>query len=123
MRLLVFWGPRDKADLQTPEEVKWEDGTPATIEDYYKNQNATFSSQMTERGLVSVYFPDIVAVTKYDAVKGHWVLYSEGKHLDLRETDPEASDETLTFELATYETVYNTTFDHSQLHAKAVFRA
>jgi hypothetical protein len=115
MRLIVFWGPQDKADLQTPEEVVWENHTHATVEDYYRHQNATFSSYMTDRGLVSVYDPECVAVTRYDAVKGHWVVNSRGKHLDLRETDPAASDETLITELATYETVYNSTFDRTRL--------
>jgi hypothetical protein len=30
MKLIVFWGPQDKADLQTPEEVLWENHTHAS---------------------------------------------------------------------------------------------
>jgi hypothetical protein len=120
MRLIVFWGPKDKADLQTPEEVKWEDGTSASAEDYFKNQYATFSSYMTDRGLVSVYNPDCVAVTRYDHAKGHWVLYDGDRHMDLRETDPVATDENLITELATYEVFYNSTFDRSHLSTTEV---
>src|ERR1035441_7497210 len=49
MRLLVFWGSKGEADFQTPKEVKWEDGSPATLEDYYTNQLATQSVHPTEK--------------------------------------------------------------------------
>ena len=92
MRLLVFWGSKEEADFQTPKEVKWEDGSPATLEDYYRNQLATQSAHPTEKGLVTVLDPDLVAVTRFDCSLGHWVLYSEKDVVDLDITDPNVSD-------------------------------
>jgi hypothetical protein len=100
-RLLLYWGPEETADFQTPAEVKWEDGSPATIEDYRKHQLCTQSVQPSEKGLVTVICPDIVAVTRYDSAKGHWVLYTDRGTMDLDETDPNASDADLDAQLAT----------------------
>jgi|ERR1017187_648730 hypothetical protein len=74
------------------EEPKWEDGSPATLEDYYKNQFATQSAHPSEKGLVTVLEPDLVAVTRFDFSLGHWVLYSEKDVVDLDITDPNVSD-------------------------------
>ena len=115
MRLLAYWGPEKTADFQIPVEVKWEDGSPATLEDYKKHHLCTQSVQPTERGLVTVLCPDIVAVTSYDSAKGHWVLYADGGHMDLDETDPNASDEILDRELTTHPMIYQSTFDRSHL--------
>jgi hypothetical protein len=87
MRLLVFWGSKEEADFQTPKEVKWEDGSPATLEDYYRNQLATQSAHPTEKGLATVLCPDVVAITRFDVAKGHWVLYTDRGSMDLDETD------------------------------------
>lgn len=57
MKMIVNWGPEDSADYQVPAEVKWEDGTPATLADYYKIQTSTHSSHPTDKGLVTVISP------------------------------------------------------------------
>jgi hypothetical protein len=111
MRLLVFWGSKEEADFQTPKEVKWEDGSPATLEDYYRNQLATQSAHPTERGLATVLCPDLVV----EVAKGHWVLYTDRGSMDLDETDPNASDADLDAQLATYPVIYQSTFDRSHL--------
>ena len=46
--------PEEAADFQTPAEVKWEDGSIATLEDYAKHQLCTQSVHPTEHGLVTV---------------------------------------------------------------------
>jgi hypothetical protein len=115
MRLLVFWGSKEEADFQTPKEVKWEDGSPVTLEDYYRNQLATQSAHPTEKGLATVLCPDVVAITRFDVAKGHWVLYTDRGSMDLDETDPNASDADLDAQLATYPVIYQSTFDRSHL--------
>jgi hypothetical protein len=116
MKLIVHWGPDETADLQVPKEVIWEDGTMATLDDYYKNQNATQSSEQTDKGFVTVLMPDLVAVTRFDTSKGHWVLESPtGDPLDLLEPDPNASDEALKQEIESFPVIYKTTFDRSHL--------
>ena len=120
MRLLVYWGNTEEADFQTPKEVKWEDVSPATVEDYYKNQLATQSVHPTEKGLATVLCPDVVATTRFDAAKGHWVLYTDRGAMDLDETDPNASDADLDAQLATYPVIYKSTFDRSHLSTGAL---
>lgn len=115
MRLLVYWGREEEADFQTPKEVKWEDGSPATFEDYYKNQLATQSVHPTEKGLVTVLCPDVVACTRFDVAKGRWVLHTERGHMDLDISDPSTSDADLDAHLATYPVIYQSTFDRSNL--------
>ncbi len=113
MKLIVQWGPAETADFQVPVEVRWEDGSPATIEDYRKLHLCTQSVHSAETGLVTVICPDIVAVTKYDSAKGHWVLSVGDQFMDLDETDPNASDESLDRELSTHPMIFQSTFDRS----------
>jgi hypothetical protein len=118
MKMIVYWGSDDTANFQVPEEVKWEDGSPATLDDYFKNQMATQSSTYTERGSVTVIFPGVVANTHYDVLRCHWVLRdptSTGDPMVLDETDPNASDEALNQELSSYPFQYKSTFDRSHL--------
>lgn len=120
MKLLVYWGHDDEADLQVPKNVMWEDGTPATLDDYYRNQCATQTSESTDKGMVTVLFPEVVATARYDVAKGHWVLQAPtGGPVDLEQTDPDASDETLKWEISCYPVVYRTTFDRSHLSRNA----
>jgi len=115
MRLLVYWGSKEEADFQTPREVKWEDGSPATFEDYYRNQLATQSVHPTEKGLATVLCPEIVATARFDETKGHWVLHCDGGTMNLDISDPNASDADLDAHLATYPVIYQSTFDRSHL--------
>ena len=114
MKLIVHWGCDDEADLQVPKEVKWEDGTAATLDDYYKNQSATQTSFCTEKGLVTVISPDVIATAKYDATKSRWVLDAPGGDpFDLAETDPNASDKTLMEEISSCLVAYKTVVNRS----------
>jgi hypothetical protein len=119
MRLLVFWGAEEEADFQTPKEVKWEDGSPATLEDYYRNQLATQSAHPTEKGVVTVLCPDVVAMTRFDVTRGHWVLSTGRGSMDLEISDPNASDADLDAHLAMYPVIYRSTFDRSHLRTTA----
>lgn len=115
MRLLVYWGPDDEADLQIPKEVIWEDGTPASLDDYYRNQTATQSSYPTEDGMVTVICPDVVAVARFDIVRERWVLEAPGGGpFALEQTDPCATDEDLKDEISSYPVAYQTTIDRSR---------
>ena len=94
--------------------MKWEDGTPATLNDYYENQSATQTSFGTDKGLVTIVSPDITAIAKYDVVKCHWALLAPGgESFDPEETDPNASDKTLMDEISSYPVAYMTVIDRS----------
>jgi hypothetical protein len=115
-QLIVFWGTDEEADYQIPKEVKWEDDTPATLDDYRKYQSSTKTSQLTDKGHATVLFPDISSVTRFDASKGHWVVEaSNGDALDLLEADSNASDETLLKEISMNPVIYQTTVDRTHL--------
>lgn len=118
MRLIVYWGPDERANFQIPEEVKWEDGTPATLDDYARHQLDTQCTDRNNRGSVTVIFPDVVATTHYDTAIGHWICQDPKLTVPpivLDETDPNASDETLRSELIMYPVSYKSTFDRSHL--------
>jgi hypothetical protein len=70
--------------------------------------------------MVTVIFPDVVAVTRYDTAKGRWVLQvADRDPLDLEQTDSEASDEALKWEISCYPIEYQTTIDRSHLASEA----
>jgi len=115
-RLIVFWGTDDEADYQVPKEVKWADGTPATLEDYWGLQHSTRTSQLTDKGHATVIFPDVCSVTRFDCLKRHWLVEaSNGDILDLLEADPNASDETLLNEISMNMVIFQTTVDRCHL--------
>lgn len=115
-QLIVFWGTDEEADYQVPKEVKWEDGTPATIEDYRKYQSCTRTSQLSDKGHATVLFLDVHSETRFDNSKGHWVVQAtNGDVLDLLETDPNASDKMLLKEISMNPVIYRTTVNRSHL--------
>jgi hypothetical protein len=115
-RLIAYWGPEKEADYQVPKELKWEDGTPATLHDYWKLQHSTRTSRLTEKGHATVLFPDVSSVTRFDIHKRHWVVEaSNGDVLDLLEADPNASDKALLKEISMNPVIYQTTVCRSHL--------
>jgi hypothetical protein len=58
-----------------------QDGTAASLDDHHRNQLATQCSVPTENGTVTVVYPEIVAVTKFDTKKRHWVPASRVRFL------------------------------------------
>lgn len=121
MRLRVYWGSDDEDDCQIPRELRWEDGTPAELEDYKRLQHATQSSFETEDGLMTVIDPDVFAVARYDASRRRWFLEApEGAPFYLRETDPGVSDEVLDREIASYSVQIEHLIDRSHLQETAL---
>jgi len=118
VHLLVYWGAAETANMQEPEEIKWDDGSPATLEDYVRLSSSTQCSHGTERGMVTIFMPDVVAVASYDAAKGHWVVQEVGSKAEpfpLLQTNPAATDEELQYEIANHRVAYRTTIDRSHL--------
>lgn len=108
LSLIAKWATHEGATLGPPHLVQWEDGTPATQDDYRKHMDDTHtwivrSPSTIERRI----FPDIVADVSYDAVTGTWVLNGPGitpASLDLK--DPGATDDQLLTEIYTFPIIY-----------------
>jgi hypothetical protein len=110
MKLVIFWG-KDEPNLQDPQTIKWEDGTPATLEDYYAHSTDTCVEHLTDEGFFSVYDPSMIARTRWDFDEGHWVCEAPDEEIILDITDPLASDEDIRSELRNYRVMYKTTIE------------
>jgi len=116
--LIVHWGQAETADMQEPQEIKWDDGTPATLDDYIRLSSSTQCSHGTERGMVTIFYSNVVAVASYDASKGHWVIQEQGSRggpAQLLQTNPAATDEELQYEIANHRVAYRTTINRSHM--------
>jgi hypothetical protein len=116
MDLFVYWGPAETADMQEPKEIKWADGTQAAYEDYQRLSSSTQCSHGTERGMVTVFMPDVTAVARYDSALGHWTVHENGSlagPVVLLQADPMATDSELQDEIANYPVAYRTIIERS----------
>lgn len=108
MALIAKWATYQGATLQPPHLVQWEDGTPATPEDYRKHIGDTHmwvikSTTCIERRI----FPDVVADVHYDACAGTWAITGKGvQPATLALRNPNATDDQIVEELYTFPVVY-----------------
>jgi hypothetical protein len=91
-----------------PTSLKWDDGTPATLDDYKRHQLDTHSFHPNEDGGMECHmFGGIVADVTFDANVQDWVM--GGRDVDpaaLGLHNPDATDEEILAELFTFPTVY-----------------
>jgi len=106
--LIATWAMHDGATLEPPHLVQWEDGTPATHEDYRKYIDSTHTSIVKSPGIIERrIFPDIVADVRYDAVAGTWAIGGQGvEPASLSITNPDADDDQIVEELYTFPIIY-----------------
>lgn len=107
MALIARW-PTEDAMLESPSVVRWEDGSPATLEDYHKHLVDTHTWVLDSRGGIEQrIFPDIVADVRYDPLAGVWGLSGQSvQPAALSLTDPNATDEQIVAELYTFPLTY-----------------
>jgi hypothetical protein len=104
----ILRATQEGATLEPPHLIQWEDGTPATHDDYRKYLDDTHtwavkSPSMVERRI----FPDIVADVRYDALAGVWAISGQGiDPVLLTLKNPNATDAQILEELYTLPTIY-----------------
>jgi hypothetical protein len=93
MRLIATWTQHQDAG-EMPTSVKWEDGTPATLDDYERHQLDTRSFHPIDDGGRECHmWPDIVADVTFDATVQDWVMRGQDVNpaaLDVK--NPKAPD-------------------------------
>jgi hypothetical protein len=108
LKLIAKWKPELEPAYDEPSSVVWEDGTPATLNDYRTHELDTHSLHASDDGGIECHvFPDIVADVTFDANVHDWVM--SGQDLNpaaLGLNDPAATDEAILAEIFTFPTVY-----------------
>ena len=106
--LIARWATHEDATLEPPHLVYWQDGTPATHEDYRNHLDDTHTWIITPLSSIERrIFPDIVADVRYDTVAGNWAISGQGvEPAGLFLTNPDATDDQILEELYTFPIIY-----------------
>jgi len=108
MALIAKWATHEGANLEPPHLVQWENGTPATQEDYRKHLDDTHVWIINSPGSIERRsFPDIVADIRYDTVSGAWAINGQSVEPALLTlTNADATDDQIMEELYTFPVIY-----------------
>jgi hypothetical protein len=108
MKLIARWNGRNRNMNRLPDEVLWENGRRASLDDYRRHLACPSRTVDTVPGCMEQHFaPDIVADVRYDHFAGQWAITGDGvEPTGLLLTDPNAPDEQIIAELFTFPTVY-----------------
>jgi hypothetical protein len=107
-RLKATWEGACEPCVDGPSSVSWEDGRPATLEDFHTHELDThFWSEDDDGHMCKFMYPDIIADVVFDRHVMDWVVQGSGvvtTALDLK--DPNTPDGDIVAALFTLETVY-----------------
>jgi hypothetical protein len=108
MRLIATWTKVQDVGMELPSSLKWDNGTPATLDDYERHQLGTHSLHGSDDGGMECHmFPDIVADVTFEANVHDWVMSGQDVNpAALGLNDPAATDEAILAEILTFPTVY-----------------
>ena len=108
MRLIAKWKPELEPAYDEPSSVVWEDGTPATLNDYRTHELDTHSLHATDNGGMECHmFPEIVAEVTFHRDVQDWVVTGPGvATVGLELHDPNAKDEQIIAELYTFPLIF-----------------
>jgi hypothetical protein len=108
MTLIARWVTNEDATLEPPTVLQWEDGTPATQDDYLKHLSDTHAWVITPLlGIERRAYPNIVADVRFDGAAGSWVISGqEVIPASLELPDRDATDDQILAELYTYPVIY-----------------
>ena len=102
MKLIATWLKTQEPDLEDPHSVVWEDGSKATLADYWEHSKDTRFCIVPDGGGWEWHFlPDIVADAFWCRDEGTWRVRGDGVvPSSLYLTNPNASDGDLEFALS-----------------------
>jgi hypothetical protein len=108
MKLIAKWKPELEPAYDEPSSVVWEDGTPATLNDYRTHELDSHSLHASDDGGMERHmFPEIVADVVFDSNVRDWVM--RGRDVNpavLGLHDPAVTDLEILTEIFTFPTVY-----------------
>ncbi|NYF53921.1 hypothetical protein [Tunturiibacter gelidoferens] len=106
--LIAKWTMKQAPRLKEPYSVGWEDGSPATLQDYRKHAEDTYSLVSNRaQGFQEHIFPGIVGEVRFETNVGDWVVRGPGvvtAALDVK--NPDAPDDEIYAAIATFPVVY-----------------
>lgn len=77
--LIAKWHEADPDRIGLPNELRWNDGSRATLDDYIANLDSTCRTVFPqEPGIERHYFPGLVADVRFDPLGGHWIVTGKG---------------------------------------------
>lgn len=110
--LIAKWKPGADPAVEAPADIRWEDGRPATLEDYVDHLDDTHRlHHESDETLVCTMFPKIMAEVQFDPVISHWICEAPGHSevlVDLPPT-PDVSDDEIIAALYSSPIVYRAT--------------
>jgi hypothetical protein len=108
MRLIATWTKDQDVGTELPSSLKWNNGTPATLDDYERHQLDTHSLHASDDGgMESHMFPEIVAEVTFHRDVQDWVVTGPGvATVGLELHDPNAKDERIIAELYSFPLVF-----------------
>jgi hypothetical protein len=114
MNLIARWTSRQDSNFNEPHSVEWEDGTPATVEDYRNHSLDTYKLVSNRTGEIEQHiFPAVVGEVVFAPDVHDWVLTGSGvatTALDIKNTN--VSNDEIYAALATFPTVYRVRIVH-----------
>ena len=106
LTIVARWREDQDFSMESPAEVKWGDGSAATLEAFENHRLDTHTFLDKGEWIEQHIFPDIVAEIYFDQT-GFWRLRGRGVITQRMElTDPNAKDDEVIAELSTYNIVY-----------------
>jgi hypothetical protein len=107
MTLIAKWNPGHDPAVDRPAEVRWQDGTTATLADYARHfPNTNTLTTNSDGSLVMVMFPGVTAEVRFDSSISRWVCQAPDRRVILELSDPDVADYQIIAELSTHEIVY-----------------
>lgn len=93
--LIARWKVAKDIYFTPPDRVRWDDGSPATVDEYWAHELDTQECiQGDKGGLEMRIYPEIIADVEFNPSLGAWVADGPGVASSaLEESDPDASDD------------------------------
>lgn len=107
LTLIAKWNLKQDPAVDAPTHVYWEDGRPATQQDYRTHQFDTHELVVTSEGVEMRMYSELVADVRYDSYAQMWFVVPPGEEpvsLDL--SDFRATDEEITAALYQLPVIY-----------------
>jgi hypothetical protein len=108
LALIAEWGAAQDDMHDLPESVRWEDGSAATLEDYFAHRSDTQRWVEDPSGGMRLHlYPDVIADVRYDGFGRVWGLSGDAVEPEaLYVRDPDASDYEITMALSALPMTY-----------------
>lgn len=107
LTLVARWNLKQDPAVDMPISVFWENGRPATQQDYFEHRLDTHELVATSKGIEMKMYPGLSADVRYDSYARMWfVIPPDAEPISLDLSDFTATDEEITAALYQLPVVY-----------------